>query len=259
MIMMIRSDLQSPIDQSSAKSEVKDVSGEKIMIIDDEQEISELIRLYMEREGFTTSMCSRGDVAVAEVAREKPDLIILDVLLPGLDGLEACQEIRKITNAPIIFVSCKNDDMDKILGLRVGGDDYLAKPFHPGELVARVKAQLRRDRINHQQSPTSKLLECGPLQVNLDNHEVCVDGKVVSLSVKEFEILTILAQSPHRVFTHDQIMRLAWEEEPLECDNRTVMVHISNLRKKIENNPQNPRYILTVRGVGYKFGRSDSQ
>ena len=177
--------------------------------------------------------------------------------MPGLDGIEACQEIRKITNAPIIFVSCHNDDMDKILGLRVGGDDYLAKPFHPGELVARVKAQLRRNRITQQPVAAPKVIDCGTLQINLESHEVFLEGQEILLSAKEFEILTILAQSPHRVFTHDQIMRLAWKEDPLEYDNRTVMVHISNLRKKIEANPQCPRYVMTVRGVGYRFGKGE--
>lgn len=231
---------------------------ENILIIDDEKEISDLIKIYMENEGFRTTISEDGNRIEQILETEKPDLVILDVLLPGSDGIELCHKIRKKSDVPIIFLSCKNEDMDKILGLRVGGDDYMTKPFNPKELVARVHAQIRRNRIRTESSQPAHLLKFDALCIDLERHEVRIDDKNIFLSNKEFEILVILAQNPNRVFTYDQIINLAWNTEPLEHDTRTIMVHISNLRKKIETDPQNPVYVLTVRGVGYKFGLKNS-
>lgn len=227
----------------------------KILVVDDEVGICELIGIYLKNEGFEPVFCNHGDDAVNSVKRENPDLIILDVLLPGIDGIEVCQAVRQVSSAPIIFVSCKNEDSDKILGLRVGGDDYLTKPFNPAELVARVKAQLRRTRmaVGNQDR---KLVEAEGLTIDREAREVQRDGQLVQLSAKEFEILLLLASNPQRVFTHDQILNMVWDTAPLEHDARTVMVHVSNLRKKIEPDSQNPRYVLTVHSVGYKFNQS---
>ena len=228
----------------------------KILVVDDEAGICELIGIYLKNEGFETVFCNHGDDAMDYVKRENPDLIILDVLLPGIDGIEVCQAVRHVSSAPIIFLSCKNEDSDKILGLRVGGDDYLTKPFNPAELVARVRAQLRRTRLDAAAKPDKKLIEAEGLTIDRELREVSRDNQVVQLSAKEFEILLLLASNPQRVFTHDQILNLVWETAPLDHDARTVMVHVSNLRKKIEPDPQNPRYVLTVHSVGYKFNQS---
>lgn len=190
---------------------------------------------------------------------EKPDLILLDVVMPGLTGIELCGKIREQSDVPILFVSCKDQDMDKVLGLSIGGDDYITKPFSPAELVARVKAHLRRRNISgSSQEPGSETTEkntlsVGELEIDLSAHTVTVNNKAVHLTAKEFEMLVLFCKYPNRVFTSRQIFDNLWNTYGLEDDVRTVMVHISNLRKKIEANPEKPEYIHTVRGVGYKL------
>ncbi len=232
------------------------MAGEKILIIDDEPEISNLISLYLNKEKFLSVIVDNGLQALEIVESERPDLIILDILLPGIDGIEICQKIRSHTSAPIIFLSCKDEDTDKVIGLGVGGDDYITKPFSPSELIARVKAHLRRSRINSSLSPLNNsqevLLKFPGLEINFSNHTVRVKDMFVTLSAKEFQLLTVLSQNANRLFNIEQLYDLVWGEETAG-DTRTIPVHISNLRKKIETDPANPRYILTVRGVGYKF------
>ncbi|WZL73916.1 response regulator transcription factor [Clostridiaceae bacterium 35-E11] len=226
---------------------------EKILVVDDESEIRDLIYLYLNREGFQVLEASNGQEARELTYHERPDLIILDILLPAQDGLELCSQLRKTTDAPIIFLSCKSEDIDKILGLTVGGDDYITKPFSPRELVARVKAHLRRTHLQFRKNEQKQILRYPGLEIYLSSHSVLVNDKPVFLTAKEFELLTFFAQNPNRVFYTDQIFEKIWKTYGLEGDTRTVMVHISNLRKKIERNPANPKYILTVRGIGYKF------
>jgi DNA-binding response OmpR family regulator len=173
--------------------------------------------------------------------------------MPGQDGMEVCRELRKTTTNPILFVSCKDDDIDKIVALGVGGDDYITKPFSPGELIARVKAHLRRNTMIENNKPEENpALEYPGLSIVPATHTVIVNGRQVALSAKEFKILFQLAQNPNRVFKNEQLFNMIWDADSIG-DTRTVMVHISNLRKKIEEDPANPRYILTLRGVGYKF------
>lgn len=228
---------------------------EKILIVDDEVEIIELICLYLAREGYQTLTAYDGYGAIDMVDKSKPDLIILDIQLPDLDGFEVCLELRKVTKAPILFLSCKSEDLDKILGLGVGGDDYITKPFSPGEMVARVKAHLRRSRMQSEPVTVEHTLQFGELTIDPKSFTVRLSGEVVTLSAKEYQLLLLLAKNPDRVYSLDQLFTQVWES-PSIGDPRTVMVHISNVRKKIEPDPAHPTYIVTVRGGGYKFNGS---
>ena len=228
------------------------MAGEKILIIDDEHDILRLLSLYLKDERYQVTTAESGRQALKLARQEKPDLIILDIFLPDMDGIEICQELRNYTNVPILFLSCKSDDIDKIVGLRVGGDDYITKPFSPGELIARVKAHLRRSRLLGAVNKHNQVLKFPGLEIDIAGHEIRSDKSIIPVSAKEFQLLTILAKNPNRVFHQDHLFDLVWGAEDLG-DTRTVAVHISNLRKKIEPNPARPRYILTVRGVGYKF------
>ncbi|CAM3403124.1 response regulator [Marinicrinis lubricantis] len=227
------------------------MTSEKIVVVDDEPDILELITLYLHKEGYQVVTCGRGDEVIRAVEVHQPDLIILDVLLPGMDGIEVCRSIRKISNVPILFISCNYDDLDVILGLGVGGDDYIPKPFSPSQLVARVKAHLRRNNMKDS-SNNHHVLKFDGLEIDLHSHSVTVRGVETTLSSKEFDLLALLASSPKKVFKIDQLYSQIWGSDSLG-DTRTLMVHISNLRKKIEPDPAMPRFIITIRGVGYKF------
>lgn len=232
------------------------MAGEKILVVDDETEISDLIALYLSKNGYCVITADTGKAALDLLSEHDPDLIVLDIFLPDIDGLELCQEIRKKSETPIIFLSCKSEETDKILGLAVGGDDYITKPFSPGELIARIKAHLRRNRLlNIRKDQKSDVLEYPGLIIDFLSHNVIVDNKTLMLSSKEFDILALLAQNPNIVFSLGQIYDSVWGLDNLG-DTRTVMVHMSNLRKKIEINPANPKFILTIKGVGYKFNSS---
>lgn len=235
------------------------MAGEKILIVEDEPEITELICLYLKKEGFVPCWSASGGTALEIYRKENPQLVILDILLPEIDGLEVCRQLRQETNCPVIFLSCKGLEMDKVIGLAIGADDYVTKPFSPSELLARVKAQLRRNRIfNEVSSPstaedlTSQILRFPPLEINFRSHEVKYNDQIISLPTKEFQLLALLTRNPNQVFTTEQIFDRIWGYDH-NGDTRTVMVHIRNLRKKIEEDPSNPKQIITVRGVGYKF------
>lgn len=225
-----------------------------ILVVDDEVEITGLISLYLKREGFHVQVAHHSEDALRIAAESDLDLIILDILLNDMDGIEVCKEIRKHSMVPIIFLSSKSEDNDIILGLSVGGDDYITKPFSPSQLVARVKAQLRRYRfpyINRDRQP-QQLLTFPQLEIDLTSRSVRQQDRIVSLSTKEFDLLVYLAQTPNKVVKIDHLFQHIWGSESFG-DTRTLMVHISNLRKKIEPDPANPTYVITVRGVGYKF------
>ena len=224
----------------------------EILVVDDEIEIGELLTLYFSKSGFGVSTASTGFEALSLTSCMNPDLIILDINLPDIDGIELCQRLRQKTEVPIIFLSCKSGDMDKILGLTVG-DDYITKPFSPGELVARVKALFRRDRILVSKTKQqNNVLSFKGLSINPSSHTITVNGKCVELPAKEFDLLLLLASNPNVVFSIDQLYDSIWGWDDIG-DTRTVMVHISNLRKKIEPDPRNPKYIITIKSVGYKF------
>lgn len=232
---------------------------EKILIVDDEKEINDLIKSYIVKEGFLAFSAYTGKSALQIIEAENPDLIILDVMLPDIEGTNLSLQIRGISNVPIVFLSCKGEEMDKIVALSAGGDDYMTKPFLPGELIARIKAHLRRNQSISQRENLEEdkaIYRFPGLLINMQTHEVMIDMKPVTLTAKEFDILKLFIKSPRQIFTTDQIYESVWKATSLEGDSRTVMVYISNLRKKIEKNPSKPEYILSVRGVGYKFNHS---
>ena len=230
------------------------MAKEKILIVDDEYDIRHLIYRYLTKEQYTVITAENGNRAIELLKSENPDLVVLDIFLPDIDGFEVCQELRKFSNTPIIFLSSKSDDMDKILALGLGGDDYITKPFSLSELAARIKAHLRRNRLLIADNGRQTLNFPG-LKIDLTKLMVYVTDKPITLSAKEFQLLTTLAQNPNRLYSTEQLFDLIWGRDNLG-DTITVAVHISNLRKKIEEDPANPTYILTIRNMGYKFNSS---
>ena len=226
---------------------------ETILIVDDEKEIRELIEIYLKNEGYEVIMASTGLEAIKLMEERRIDLIILDIMMPVVSGIDACIKIREQYNTPIIMLSAKVEDIDKILGLSVGADDYLAKPFNPLELIARVKAQLRRFKKLNTSASSQKILEEGVLKMNLETGKVYKNNVEVNLTPTEFNILRLLWVNKGVVFKIETIYERVWEQEYFD-NNNTVMVHIRKLREKIEDNPRIPDYIFTVWGVGYKFG-----
>ncbi|MCI8401790.1 MAG: response regulator transcription factor [Lachnospiraceae bacterium] len=222
----------------------------KIMIVDDETDILDLLEKALNLEGFEHIIkIDNGPAAVAACQKLRPDLLILDVMLPGLDGYEVCRQIRQFTHCPILFLSARNDELDKILGLAAGGDDYITKPFGSREVVYRVKAQLRRLRYLKASCP---VLHIGDLTVDPERCQVKKKDKTVELTAREFEILRYLAENCGRVISRERLYEAVWGEDSLGCDN-TVMVHIRHLREKLEEDPAAPTYLVTMKGLGYKL------
>lgn len=220
----------------------------KVLVIDDDVNICEIIRLYMEKEGFHVLTVYNGKKAIEEFSNFAPSIVILDIMLPGADGWQVCREIRKISNIPIIMLSAKGETFDKVLGLELGADDYMVKPFEPKELVARVKAVLRR---YERKNLDTKEVVYPNLVINKSNYTVKINGKDMELPPKELELLFFLASNPNKVFTREQLLEHVWGFD-FYGDSRTVDVHIKRLREKLD--PQNPVWQLkTVWGVGYKF------
>ena len=222
-----------------------------VLIVDDEEDIRELVGIYLKNEGYNICKAVNGQEALQCLSDMQIDLAILDVMMADMDGIALCMEIRKKSNIPIIMLSAKDQDMDKVIGLSAGADDYLAKPFNPVELVARVKAQLRRFNDFNERKPSS-ILEYMELSMNLETHRVFLNLKEVQLTPKEFAILELLWKNKGNVFSTEHIYDSLWSEEAYDINN-VVMVHIRNLRSKIEPDIKNPQYIKTVWGVGYKF------
>lgn len=216
-----------------------------ILLVDDERKITELARLYLENEGFRVSAAYDGERALHAFQTEHPNLIVLDLMLPQLDGYEVCRRIRGSSDVPIIMLTARDEDVDKIVGLELGADDYLTKPFNPRELVARIKAILRRA----QPAQKTQRVTLGDLTLDLDRREVMVDTRALSLRAKEFDLLTILAQHPRIVFTREKLLELAWGYD-FAGETRTVDVHVAHLRKKLAGSKVE---IETVTGVGYKL------
>jgi two-component system alkaline phosphatase synthesis response regulator PhoP len=228
-----------------------DAKQEKILVVDDEEHIIELVALYLGKEGYRVSSALDGDAAVEKFLGEKPDLLVLDIMLPGKDGLEVLREIRKTSQVPVIMLTARESEVDKVVGLELGADDYLTKPFSPRELVARVKAVLRRSRPAAAEE--EEVLERPGLTIDTRRRRVDVDGPgEVELTAKEFDLLHVLASNPGIVLTRDRLMEKVWGYEYIG-DTRTVDVYIRHLREKLADNADNPRFIETVRGVGYRF------
>lgn len=232
------------------------MAKEKILIVDDEKQICDLIRSYLEKEQFLTYAAYDAESALSIVDDIEPNLIILDVMLPDFSGVDLCLELRRKTKCPILFLSCKSEEIDKIIALSAGGDDYITKPFQSGELIARVKAHIRRNRILASVPKQVRHYQYEGLSIDLDLHQVFLDGVEINLTPKEFDILAILIENPKRVFSIEQLFEMVWKTESLDGDSRTIMVYISNIRKKIEPEHREVKYIINVRGVGYKFNNS---
>lgn len=231
------------------------MSKEKILIVDDEKEIRDLVEIYLKGEGYETLKAADGEEALYLLRGNEVDLVILDVMMPKLNGIETCLKIREESELPIIMLSAKSEDIDKILGLNMGADDYLSKPFNTLELIARVKSQLRRyKKFNSYQSKEESDLTIAidDLVIKLDTHEVFLGDKSIRFTPTEFDILVLLAKNTGKVFSMVNIYESVWNQEYMESDN-TVMVHIRKIREKIEENPRSPRFIKTVWGVGYKI------
>jgi DNA-binding response OmpR family regulator len=230
--------------------------SKRILVIDDEPMIVESVGYTLKQEGYEVQTAKDGEAGLELALTEEPDLILLDLMLPGLNGTEVCQRIRKVSEVPIIMLTAKEGEIDRILGLELGADDYVVKPFSMRELLARIKSVLKR--VNAVcKTAESQSLKNGDLVIDLLGHEVGVKGVKVDLSSKEFDLLRILANHPGQVLTREQLLNLVWGND-FYGDSRTVDVHIRWLREKIEEDPGDPKYILTVRGVGYKFRKSGS-
>lgn len=226
----------------------------KILLIDDEVEILNLLETVLKKEGFSNIYkVTRGVAGIELCKTEKPDIIVLDIMLPDIDGFEVCKRIREFSLVPIIFLSAKSDNIDKLLGLGIGGDDYVTKPFSPKEVAYRVKAQFRRNQYNSIEEKNEKgILTFADIEIDIDKGLVKKSGIEIELTAKEYKLLLYLAKNPDHILSKRKICEQVWGEDYLGYDN-TIMVHIRHLREKIEDDPGNPRYIKTIKGLGYKF------
>lgn len=227
-----------------------------ILVCDDDREIVEAIEIYLQQEGYQVYKCYDGEQALQLLAQQDIHLLIIDVMMPKLDGIRATLKIRENSSIPIIILSAKSEDSDKILGLNIGADDYVTKPFNPLELVARVKSQLRRyTQLGNASDSGQAIYQVGGLAINDDLKEVTVDGEQVKLTPIEYNILLLLVRNQGKVFSIEQIYENIWNEDAIGADN-TVAVHIRHIREKIEINPKEPRYLKVVWGVGYKIEKN---
>ncbi len=233
------------------------MSKENILVVDDDKDIRNMIKIYLKNENYKVFTAVDGGEAINIVDNNKIDLIILDIMMPKINGTEACMKIREKHKMPIIFLTAKTEDQDKITGLTAGGDDYITKPFNPLELVARVKANIRRvrvfDRIGEEEEENKIKIE--DLVIDIDNHQVFVDDKEIHLTKTEFDILRLLGENKGKVFSIEKIYNQVWKDEFFVTDN-TVTVHIRKLREKLGDDYKNPKYIKTIWGVGYKVEKN---
>jgi len=227
--------------------------GMKLILVDDEPEILTLVRDYLSREGFNVLTALNGTEGMQLIERERPDLVILDWMLPGMSGLEMCKRLRETSTIPIIMLTAKSEEIDRVLGLEFGADDYIVKPFSLRELAARIKTVLRRSSGGVQENGAASVLTRGELSIDVASHKVSKRGQEVFLTPTEFNILHLLATRPGTVYSRLQLLRQAMGEEYLYYE-RSIDTHVSNLRKKLEDNPSEPKYVETVFGVGYRFG-----
>jgi two-component system response regulator MtrA len=220
----------------------------RILVVDDDASLAEMLSIVLRQEGFDSELCGRGDEAMAAYHDYRPDLVLLDLMLPGLDGIEVCKRIRAESGVPIVMLTAKGDTIDVVVGLESGADDYVVKPFKPKELVARIRARMRRfDDLE------TESLTIGDLLIDVAGHTVTRDGAPIGLTPLEFDLLVCLARKPHQVFSREVLLEQVWGYRHA-ADTRLVNVHVQRLRSKVEHDPENPEIVVTVRGVGYKAG-----
>lgn len=224
----------------------------KILVVDDERAIVDILKFNLEHEGFTVVTAKDGEEGIALFRKEKPDLILLDIMMPKIDGLQACNIIRNESNVPIIMLTARAEEVDKVLGLEFGADDYVTKPFGVRELIARVKSNIRRTVMDQDQGNKSQILELENMTINIDKYEVSKRGQIIDLTIREYELLTYLATQKDQIFTREQLLEKVWGYE-YYGDVRTVDVTVRRLREKIEDDASKPRFVLTKRGIGYYF------
>jgi len=224
------------------------VSKGRVLVVDDDPALAEMLGIVLRTEGFEPSFVADGDRALSAFRATKPDLVLLDLMLPGTDGVDVCRQIRAESGTPIVMLTARSDTIDIVLGLEVGADDYIVKPFKPKELVARMHARLRRNK-----APTSEVLDIGDLTIDVAGHVVSRQGEPIGLTPLEFDLLAALARKPGQVFTREHLLEQVWGYRHA-ADTRLVNVHVQRLRAKIERDPERPEIVLTVRGVGYKAG-----
>jgi len=227
----------------------------KILVVDDEPLIVKGLKYSLQQDGYAVETADEGGTALAMIREGDYDLVLLDLMLPGIDGLTICQQVREFSDVPIIMVTAKSDDMDKIMGLEYGADDYIAKPFNILEVKARVKSVMRRTR-SQQPAEDSVTLTAGPIVLNTDSRTVTLDGKPINLTAKEFDLLRLFVSNRGKVYSREQLLDIVWKNGSQGGDLRTVDVHIRRLREKIEQNPSQPEYIYTKWGVGYYFAEA---
>ena len=231
--------------------------AEHILICDDEQDILSALKIYLEAEGYVTHEAHDGQEALEVLQREPVQLVLMDIMMPRMDGITAMVRMREISNVPIILLTAKGEDTDKVLGLNMGADDYVTKPFNPVEMLARVRSQLRRyTRLGSAQAPDPKVYTCGGITVDDNAKSVTLDGEPVALTPLEYAILLLLIRNPGRVYSPKAIYEAVWQDTPLGSEN-TVAVHIRHLREKLEIDPANPLYLIVVWGQGYKLEKGD--
>jgi two-component system response regulator MtrA len=222
----------------------------RVLVVDDDAALAEMLTIVLRNEGFEPRVCPTGDQAVADFRDFRPDLVLLDLMLPGKDGIDVCREIRAESGVPIVMLTAKSDTVDVVVGLESGADDYVVKPFKPKELIARIRARVRR---HEDEAPET--LTVGDLTIDVAGHQVTRDGTAISLTPLEFDLLVCLARKPWQVFTREVLLEQVWGYRHA-ADTRLVNVHVQRLRSKVEHDPENPEIVLTVRGVGYKAGGS---
>ena len=229
-----------------------------ILVVDDEPVFIEALTISLEREGFGVIAAADGPAALKAISEKDPDLILLDVMLPGMSGIDVCREIRKSSSVPVIMVTAKGEEIDAVVGLEVGADDYITKPYRLRELIARIRAILRRSENSPKEDETtsnSEVLVEGAVRLDLERHELSVDGELVSLALREFELLSYLMENSGSVVTRESLMQNVWGWDYI-VDTKTIDVHVKRLRSKIESDPSAPLRISTIRGVGYRYERS---
>ena len=221
----------------------------RVLVVEDEESYSDALAYMLRKEGFEVAIAADGNAALAEFDRNGADIVLLDLMLPGIPGTEVCRQIRATSSVPVIMVSAKDDEVDKVVGLELGADDYVTKPYSPRELVARIRAVLRRGA---EPEAATSTLEAGPVRMDVERHVVTVDGAEQKLPLKEFELLEMFLRNPGRVLTRGQLIDRVWGSDYVG-DTKTLDVHVKRLRAKLEPDPSEPRYLVTVRGLGYKL------